>query len=143
MSKLEKQLKKIQSETYILLIKTQNFHWNVRGPHFQELHTLFESQYNELFLAVDVIAERIRANGFLALGSAKEFLKVSEIKESGVDKNWKEMVKILAKDHLILAKSCHNLIKLANDSDDQGTADLATQRLRDHEKTAWMLNSHL
>lgn len=135
-------LQKTQAETYLLLIKTHNFHWNVKGPLFQSLHTLFEAQYNELFLAVDVLAERLKALNQRALGSAEEFLKISSISGSSEEK-WKKMIKELVKDHQQIVKDYNVLIKLSQKSNDESTADLAIERIEVHQKHIWMLESHL
>lgn len=137
-----KTLQKVQAETYLLLIKTHNFHWNVQGPLFQQLHTLFETQYNELFLAVDIIAERLKSLDQRALGSAEEFLKISSMIGSKETK-WKKMIKELIQDHEQIIKDYKLLIKLSQKQDDESTADLAIERIDNHQKHVWMLKSHL
>lgn len=137
-----KMLQKTQAETYLLLIKTHNFHWNVQGPLFQQLHTLFETQYNELFLAVDIIAERLKSLDQRALGSAEEFLNISSMNGSK-EKKWKKMIKELIEDHEQIIKDYKILIKLSQKQDDESTADLAIERVEVHQKHIWMLKSHL
>lgn len=136
-------LSKVQADTYTLYLKTHNFHWNVTGPMFQTLHLMFEQQYNELWLAVDLVAERIRALGFPAPGSYKQFAALSSIKdEEGVPKA-EDMIRRLVEGHETVARTARTAFKLANEVDDQPTCDLLTQRMQIHEKTAWMLRSLL
>lgn len=137
-----KKLQKVQAETYLLLIKTHNFHWNVKGQLFQSLHLLFESQYNELFLAVDTLAERIRSLDERALGSPEEFLQVSEIKGSS-ESRWDKMIKELIKDHKIITEDFKDLLILSQKDKDEATADLAIERIQTHEKFIWMLKANL
>lgn len=139
---MTKDLQVLQADTYLLLIKTQNFHWNVKGPFFQSLHTLFENEYNELFSAVDEIAERIRANGERALGCAEDFEKHSTIKGSH-ETHWKDMIKELVKDNETVIANAKKLITSAEEEGDEATADLAISRQTVHEKAVWMLKSHL
>ena len=128
------------ADSYTLYLKTQNFHWNVTGPLFHAMHTMFEEQYTDLATAVDDIAERIRALGAFAPGSYSQFAQLATIKEASdsVPKAM-EMASILEKDHLALAKHAHEIIQLA-DGDDV-TIDLCTGRMSVHEKTAWMLRA--
>lgn len=140
--KLEKQLATLQADTYILMLKTHNFHWNVKGELFQSLHILFEIQYNELFLAVDSIAERLRSLGFMAVGQYEEFQKLSNIKDSKEAK-YKEMLKELVKSNEEVVKTATILVKIAQDENDEATADLAIARIQVHQKNIWMLRSHL
>ena len=141
MKKIE-MLQKVQAETYLLLIKTHNFHWNVKGPLFQSLHTLFETQYNELFLAVDLLAERLKSLENRALGSAEEFLKVSSIKGS-CEHKWKKMIKELISDHEQIIKDFKKLVELSQKENDEPTADIAIERIDVHQKHIWMLKSHI
>jgi starvation-inducible DNA-binding protein len=132
---------KVQADTYTLYLKTHNFHWNVTGPMFQTLHLMFEQQYNELWLAVDAIAERVRALGFPAPGTYRQFAALSSIKEEeGVPKA-DDMIRRLVEGHETVARTARNAFKLAQEVNDQPTCDLLTQRMNIHEKTAWMLRS--
>jgi starvation-inducible DNA-binding protein len=140
--KLIKQLKTLQADSYILMLKTHSFHWNVTGANFQSLHTLFETMYNELFLAVDTIAERIRALDSLAVGSYSEFQKLSKIKDSSETKS-KKMIKELIDSNELLIKTAQELVKLAQKEGDEASADLAIERITIHQKNIWMLKAHL
>lgn len=146
----DKQLQKVAdllahflADTYALYLKTQNFHWNVRGPYFYSLHKMFEEQYVELSQAVDEIAERIRALGCLAPASFGQFAQLTSIKDEKGDQTAEQMVQKLAKDHGILMQSAMDIIPKAQHAHDEGTADLLIQRLKVHEKTIWMLQSSL
>lgn len=132
-------MKKLLAETSMLLLKTQNYHWNVKGPMFQALHTLFETQYNELFLAVDEIAERIKANNEWAPGTYKEYLVLSEIEEVNPQKA-EEMIKDLIKANQKVAETASNLAQTVSNAVDE---DLAIRRQEVHEKAIWMLKSLL
>ncbi len=136
-------LSKLLADTYTLYLKTHNFHWNVTGPQFQTLHTMFEGQYNELALAVDAIAERIRSLGFKAPGSYAEFSKLTSIKESTGNLSADKMIEELVSGQEQVAKTARGIFSLAEKASDEPTADLLTQRLQIHEKTAWMLRSML
>ncbi|MEW6494044.1 MAG: Dps family protein [Cyanobacteriota bacterium] len=136
-------LSRLLADTYTLYLKTHNFHWNVTGPMFQTLHLMFETHYNELALAVDQIAERIRALGFPAPGTYSDFAKLSSIEETpGVPKA-QEMIRLLVQGHEAVAKTARSMFPVAEKVNDEPTADLLTQRLQVHEKTAWMLRSLL
>lgn len=136
-------LSKLLADTYSLYLKTHNFHWNVTGPMFQTLHLMFETQYNELALAVDLIAERIRALGLPAPGTYSEFARLSSIREtSGVPKA-EEMVQILVTGQEAIVRTARSVFPAAANASDEATADLLTQRIQLHEKTAWMLRSLL
>ena len=136
-------LSKVLADTYTLYLKTHNFHWNVTGPMFQTLHLAFETQYTELALAVDVIAERIRALGFPAPGTYAAFSKLTVIKEEeGVPKA-EDMIRILVQGNEAVDRTARALIPLVSEVHDEPTADLLTQRMQVHEKTAWMLRSLL
>ena len=137
------ELSVLLASSYTLYLKTQNYHWNVTGPMFTTLHTLFETQYTELALANDEIAERIRALGAFAPGSLAEFAKVSVVKEAKGRSTAKEMIQILVADQRAVAKAAHKVIEAADKAGDQATADLGTRRVDIHEKNAWMLQSHL
>ncbi len=136
-------LSRLLADTYTLYLKTHNFHWNVTGPMFQTLHTMFETQYTELALAVDLIAERIRALGFPAPGTYSEYVKLSSIDETpGVPKA-EEMIKLLVSGQEAVVRTARSLFPLVDEANDEPTADLLTQRMQVHEKTAWMLRSLL
>jgi starvation-inducible DNA-binding protein len=136
-------LSRVLADTYTLYLKTHNFHWNVTGPMFQTLHLMFETQYNELALAVDLVAERIRALGLPAPGTYQKFVELSAIKEdSGVPKA-EEMIRKLVDGHETVARTAREVFKAAAGASDQPTCDLLTQRMQVHEKTAWMLRSLL
>lgn len=136
-------LKTFLSDTYILYIKTQNYHWNVEGPHFGPLHQMFEDQYTELREAVDDIAERIRALGDYAPGSCQEFNKYSKVTETpGRHRSAADMVADLARDHQMIAKHGREFIEEIQKRGDEPTAHFVIERVVAHEKTAWMLHSH-
>lgn len=134
-------LSKLLASTYSLYLKTQNYHWNVRGPMFMTLHQLFEEQYTEMTASIDTIAERIRALGFVAPGSLKAYLELSDIKDESECPTANQMLEQLAKDHSVVIMNAKLVHSLANELDDEVTADLMTQRISIHEKTVWMLNS--
>jgi starvation-inducible DNA-binding protein len=136
-------LSRLLADTYTLYLKTHNFHWNVTGPQFNSLHTMFETQYTELALAVDLIAERIRALGEPAPGSYSAFAKLSTIKEATSVPDAAEMVRTLAEDQLAVVRTARSVFPIADDAHDEPTADLLTQRMQIHEKTAWMLRATL
>lgn len=131
------------ADTYTLYLKTHNFHWNVTGSMFNTLHLMFETQYNELALAVDLIAERIRALDFPAPGSYSQFTKLSSIKEETSVPGWKTMVQQLVSGQEAVVRTARSLFPLVDDAGDEPTADLLTQRMQVHEKNAWMLRSLL
>lgn len=136
-------LSKVLADSYLLYLKTHNYHWNVTGELFHQLHEQFEEQYTELAEAIDVIAERIRAIGFRAPGSFKEFNEITSIEEDTDQPKAKEMVKRLAKANEQVIRTAREALKPANEADDEATLDLLTERLTVHSKTAWMLRSHL
>jgi starvation-inducible DNA-binding protein len=136
-------LSRLLADTYTLYLKTHNFHWNVTGPQFNSLHLMFEGQYTELALAVDLIAERIRALGEPAPGSYSAYARLSSIKEAEGHPAAEDMVKILAEDQLAVVRTAREVFPLADDAHDEPTADLLTQRMQVHEKTAWMLRANL
>jgi starvation-inducible DNA-binding protein len=136
-------LSRLLADTYTLYLKTHNFHWNVTGPMFQTLHLMFEQQYNELALAVDQIAERIRALGFPAPGSYQEFGRLTSIKEAEGVPAAEAMIRQLVEGQETVARTAREVIKVAEAAHDAPTADLLTERLQVHEKTAWMLRSLL
>ncbi len=136
-------LSRLLSDTYTLYLKTHNFHWNVTGPMFQTLHLMFETHYNELALAVDLVAERIRALGYPAPGTYAEYAALSSIEEtSGVPKA-ETMIELLVKGQESVVRSARSIFPIVEKVNDQPTADLLTQRMKVHEKTAWMLRSLL
>jgi starvation-inducible DNA-binding protein len=137
------QLKRALADTYGLLLKTQNYHWNVEGPNFRGLHLLFEEQYNELFPATDLMAERIRALGEKAPASYAEYQKLSVIKDGKSDFTAEQMLKDLHDSNLQVVATLKKLVAAAEKADDVSTADLATQRITAQEKAAWMLKSAL
>jgi len=136
-------LSALLATTYTLYLKTHNYHWNVTGPMFTTLHTLFEIQYTELATGVDEIAERIRTVGALAPGSFAAFAKLTSVKEETGHPEAKEMIRILVADQEAVADAARRVIVAAEAVRDQASADLATRRLDIHEKNAWMLRSHL
>jgi starvation-inducible DNA-binding protein len=136
-------LSRLLADSYTLYLKTHFFHWNVTGPMFQTLHLMFETQYNELALAVDQVAERIRALGHVAPGSYGDYARLTSINESqGVPKA-QDMIRELVQAHETVCRTARSLFPLADAAADEPTADLLTQRLQVHEKTAWMLRSLL
>ena len=137
-------LSKLLADTYTLYLTTHNFHWNVTGPMFNTLHAMFMTQYTELWNAVDPIAERIRSLGHAAPGSYAQFGKLSSIADAPAKPpKALDMVRILVEGHEAVARTARSVSALADKADDQPTADLLTQRLDVHEKTAWMLRSLL
>ncbi len=136
-------LSRLLADTYSLYLQTHNFHWNVEGPMFNTLHLMFETQYNELWTAVDTIAERIRSLGFPAPGTYSELARLTSIEEvSGVPQAL-DMVKYLVKGHEAVTRTARTAFQLTDKAGDESSADMLTQRLQIHEKTAWMLRSLL
>jgi len=136
-------LSRLLADNFSLYLKTHNFHWNVKGPMFQTLHVMFMEQYNELWIALDAIAERIRALGFPAPGTPSEYAKLSSIPETSGVPDAKEMVRILVEGHEAVARTARKIFPAVEKASDEPTADLLTQRMQVHEKTAWMLRSLL
>lgn len=137
-------LNRLLADTFTLYLTTHNFHWNVTGPMFNTLHTMFMAQYTELWNAVDPVAERIRALGFPAQGSYGQFQKSSTLGDAPAEPpKAMEMVRILAKGHEGVARTARAVFEAADKANDQPTADLLTQRMDIHEKAAWMLRSLL
>ena len=136
-------LSKLLADTFTLYLTTHNFHWNVKGPMFQTLHLMFEAQYNELWLALDAIAERIRALGFAAPGTYSQYAKLSSIQETQGVPEAKEMIRILVSGQEAVSRTARKIFPVVDKSSDEPTADLLTQRMQVHEKTAWMLRSLL
>jgi starvation-inducible DNA-binding protein len=140
---IAKGLSRLLADTYTLYLKTHNYHWNVTGPQFPTLHVMFETQYTELALAVDAIAERIRSLGVKAPGSYSEFAKLTSIKETTNDLAANEMIKELVLGQEAVLKTARSIFPIVDESHDEPSADLLTQRMHIHEKTAWMLRSML
>lgn len=136
-------LSRLLADTYTLYLKTHNFHWNVTGPMFQTLHLMFEEQYNELALAVDAVAERIRTLGLPAPGTYKEYSQLTSIQEADGVPAAEEMIKELVAGQEAVVRTARSVFPLADQANDEPTADLLTQRMQIHEKTAWMLRSLL
>ncbi|PLQ01371.1 MULTISPECIES: Dps family protein [Burkholderiaceae] len=141
--KIAEGLSKLLADTYTLYLKTHNFHWNVTGPMFNTLHTMFETQYTELALAVDAIAERIRALGYPAPGTYKEYAKLSSIAEEEGVPEATEMIRKLVEGQEAVVRTARSLFAVIDAAGDEPSADLLTQRMQTHEKTAWMLRSLL
>lgn len=131
------------ADTYLLMGKTQVCHWNVTGPNFAGLHDLFETQYRELFEAVDAIAERIRALDAMAPASVREMMELSALSEPDAAQPATDMVRMLAQDHRALSESAAELADTADEEDDLATHDMLVTRIAAHDKAAWMLRSHL
>lgn len=138
---ISKGLSRLLADSYTLYLKTHNYHWNVTGPMFHTLHVMFETHYTELATAVDEIAERIRSLGFAAPGSYAQFAKLTRIEESETLPDATGMVRELVSGHETVVRTCRELFPLLDDAGDEASADLVTQRLQLHEKTAWMLRS--
>ena len=136
-------LSRLLADSYTLYLKTHNFHWNVTGPMFNTLHLMFEAQYNELALAVDLIAERIRALGFPAPGTYAAYAELSSIPEEPGVPNAQEMIRQLVEGQEAVVRTARSIIPTADKVSDEPTLDLLTQRMQVHEKTAWMLRSLL
>lgn len=142
-AKIVKGLSAFLADSYLLYLMTHNFHWNVTGPHFNSLHNMFMQQYTEQWTALDEIAERIRALGHPAPGTYKQFVALTSIKEvEGVPKS-DDMIRYLIEAQEATARTARALLPVADEANDQPTADVLTQRLNVHEKTAWMLRSLL
>jgi starvation-inducible DNA-binding protein len=141
--KIAQGLASILADTYVLTTKTQGFHWNVKGTHFYPLHKMFEEQYDALHGALDPLAERVRALGYTAPGSLQHILKLSRIKEQDKVISASHMLTELLENHEALCKSIRAAINAMDGTGDEATADLLTERLDDHEKTAWMLRATL
>lgn len=136
-------LSHLLADSYTLYLKTHNFHWNVTGPMFQTLHLMFEAQYTELALAVDLIAERIRALGFPAPGTYKEYAGMTKIQEEIGPISAEQMIKSLVEGQETVTRTARSIFAAVEKASDEPTADLLTQRMQTHEKTAWMLRSLL
>jgi len=134
-------IRRLLANTYTLYLKTHGYHWNVEGPHFQQLHLQFMEQYTEMWAAVDELAERIRALGYYAPVSYAEMSKLSSVKEETGASDWKAMVHTLALGHEQVAKTARDVLRIAEDVGDDATADVVAPRITIHEKTAWMLRA--
>lgn len=132
------------ADTYVLQLKTQFYHWNITGPHFAALHTLFGTQYDAIAVAVDEVAERVRAIGHVTLGTFRDFLSTSDIKEDkSLPSSWQEMVANLADANETVARNAKEWLPRVQKAGDEASADILIQRIQEHEKAAWMLRSHL
>ncbi len=140
-NKIAEGLKALLADSYTLYLQTHNFHWNVTGPQFRELHLMFEEHYTELATAVDDVAERIRTLGVAAPGTYREFSRLSSITEVEGVPVATEMVEILTQGHERVVKTAREVLKLAQQGEDESTASLVSDRMRIHEKTAWMLRA--
>ncbi|MGZ3650168.1 MAG: Dps family protein [Bdellovibrionota bacterium] len=136
-------LSRLLADTYTLYLKTHNFHWNVTGPQFRTLHLMFEEQYNEIWLATDTIAERIRALGHFAPATYRDFGKLSSIREPDGIPPANDMIRQLVEGHETVTRTAREIFPVVDKARDEATADLLTQRMQTHEKTAWMLRSLL
>jgi len=136
-------LSRLLADTYLLYLKTHNFHWNVEGPMFQTLHTMFMAQYTEAWNAIDLVAERIRSLGHYAPGTYKEYLKLGSIRETQGVPRADQMVKLLVEAQEAVVRTARSVLPLAEKANDQPTLDVLTQRMDVHEKNAWMLRSLL
>ena len=134
-------ISRLMADTYTLYLKTHGYHWNVEGPHFQQLHIQFMEQYTEMWTAVDELAERIRALGHYAPASYAQMAELSSIKEEDGRPDWKMMVKNLAQGHEQVAKTAREVLRVAEEAGDDATSDVVAPRVTLHEKTAWMLRA--
>jgi starvation-inducible DNA-binding protein len=141
--RLARELSRLLADSYSLYLKTHNFHWNVKGPLFQTLHLMFEEHYTELATAVDEIAERIRSLGHPAPGSYGAFARLTSIPDTDGVPSATQMIRLAVEGHETVVRTARDVVAVAEEVNDQATADLATQRLQIHEKTAWMLRSLL
>lgn len=141
--KISDGLARLLADSYIVYLKTQNYHWNVTGELFHSLHEQFEGQYTELAEAIDEIAERIRALGYQAPGSFREFSGITSVEEDSDQPDALEMVRRLAEDNETILRTCRKALEPCQEAGDEATIDLITNRLKVHSKVAWMLRSHL
>jgi starvation-inducible DNA-binding protein len=140
---IAKGLSKLLADSYTLYLKTQNFHWNVTGPHFKSLHLTFEEQYVDLASAVDLIAERIRALGVPTPASYAQFSKLTSIKEETKVPSWENMIKQLVEGNEIVVRTARDLFSVVEKAEDEVTLNMLAERMEIHEKNAWMLRSSL
>ena len=136
-------LSRLLADTYVLYLKTHGFHWNVEGPMFQTLHQMFMDQYTEIWNAIDLIAERIRALGEYAPGTYREYARLTRIKETEGVPRAEEMIRLLIDGQEAVVRTAREALSVADEANDQPTLDLLTQRMQVHEKNAWMLRSLL
>jgi len=136
-------LKTALADSYVLYLKTQNYHWNVTGPNFKSFHLMFEEQYNDLFAAVDLIAERIRALGVKAPGTYAKYIELTNLKEGNEELEASAMIKDLANDQDTIVATFNKTLKAAQEVGDEVTAGIVADRIEIHEKNAWMLKSSL
>ena len=140
---IAKGLSRLLADTYVLYLKTHNFHWNVEGPMFQTLHQMFMAQYTEAWNAIDLVAERIRSLGHYAPGTYREYLDLARVKETPGQPQATQMIRLLIEGQEAIVKTAREVLPVAEKADDQPTLDLLTQRMQVHEKNAWMLRSLL
>ena len=140
---IAKGLSRLLADTYVVYLKTHNFHWNVEGPMFQTLHQMFMDQYTEAWNAIDLVAERIRSLGHYAPGTYREYLDLARVKETPGHPKAEQMVRLLIEGQEAVVKTAREVLPVAEKADDQPTLDLLTQRMQVHEKNAWMLRSLL
>jgi starvation-inducible DNA-binding protein len=140
---IAKGLSRLLADTYVVYLKTHNFHWNVEGPMFQTLHLMFMEQYTEAWNAIDLVAERIRSLGHYAPGTYREYLELARVKETPGHPQASQMIRLLIDGQEAIVKTAREVLPLAEKADDQPTLDLLTQRMQVHEKNAWMLRSLL
>lgn len=137
------ELKKLLADTYAIFLKTQNYHWNIEGPNFMSLHGLFEEQYDDLFAAIDVIAELIRGLGYKSPGSFEDFTKLTSVKSGDENANATKMLKDLTQDNENIQKKLMDIFELAGDEGDEVVAGYMAERMTVHRKAAWKLKSSL
>ena len=142
-TKIAAGLSKLLADNFTLYLKTHNFHWNVTGPMFNTLHLMFETQYNELWIALDAIAERIRSLGHPAPATATEFSRLTSIRETTGQPSAEEMIRLLVEGNEAVVRTARKVFPAVDAANDEPTADLLTQRMQIHEKNAWMLRSLL
>ena len=140
---IAKGLSRLLADTYVVYLKTHNFHWNVEGPMFQTLHQMFMAQYTEAWNAIDLVAERIRSLGHYAPGTYREYLDLARVKETPGQPQATQMIRLLIEGQEAIVKTAREVLPVAEKADDQPTLDLLTQRMQVHEKNAWMLRSLL
>ena len=140
---IAKGLSRLLADTYVVYLKTHNFHWNVEGPMFQTLHLMFMEQYTEAWNAIDLVAERIRSLGHYAPGTYREYLELARVRETSGHPQATQMIRLLIEGQEAIVKTAREVLPLAEKADDQPTLDLLTQRMQVHEKNAWMLRSLL
>jgi starvation-inducible DNA-binding protein len=136
-------LSRLLADTYVVYLKTHNFHWNVEGPMFQTLHQMFMEQYTETWNAIDLIAERIRSLGEYAPGTYKEYARLARVKETDGVPRAEDMVRLLIEGQEAIVRTAREVLPVADEANDEPTLDLLTQRMQVHEKNAWMLRSLL